>query len=357
MGPSTGKFSEKTGDTLVFSQEVSRQLQLRSTLMTQHTLNIQDRSVCLAVSSLRPLLSDQNDVLLVGSFSGLTVVYVAVQAAACSGSVLLCGADHSPEQRQDIQTTLNHHEMKNVHVLAEGFQELDVGNPLVQRVKVILLLPQCSVTASNDPMDTILSEHGDRDLLQDLCHGLVSQTRLHTLTTKQEELLSHTLTFPKVQGVVYCTRSVYPEENEVLVKRVLQKANKHPKLPPFRLRGPALSLILGSESGIREQFFHVEPSQQSSGCFISLLTREAVPAQILSAGDVLARAAAKGLMTDILPKQLNASKKKKHKKNRPPVRTNQSLHKSQLKASLRKKKLVVGTDPRIIKYGRLMFVI
>lgn len=42
------------------------------------------------------------------------------------------------------------------------------------------------------------------------------------------------LSVPKVQTVVYCTRSVYPEENEQLVKRVLDKIHTHPKLLPFR---------------------------------------------------------------------------------------------------------------------------
>ncbi|CAF92722.1 unnamed protein product, partial [Tetraodon nigroviridis] len=37
----------------------------------------------------------------------------------------------------------------------------------------------------------------------------------------------------RVQTVVYCTRSVYPEENEQLVKRVLEKTHTHPKLLPF----------------------------------------------------------------------------------------------------------------------------
>lgn len=41
-------------------------------------------------------------------------------------------------------------------------------------------------------------------------------------------------TVQKVQTVVYCTRSVYPEENEQLVKRVLEKIHTHPKLLPFR---------------------------------------------------------------------------------------------------------------------------
>lgn len=38
----------------------------------------------------------------------------------------------------------------------------------------------------------------------------------------------------KVQTVVYCTRSVHPEENEQLVRRVLEKTHTPPKLLPFR---------------------------------------------------------------------------------------------------------------------------
>uniref|UniRef100_A0AAY5K1E2 SAM-dependent MTase RsmB/NOP-type domain-containing protein n=2 Tax=Esox lucius TaxID=8010 RepID=A0AAY5K1E2_ESOLU len=164
--------------------------------------------------------------------------------------------------------------------------------------------------------------------------------------TKQEQLLTHSLTFPMVLEVVYCTRSVYPEENELLVTRVLKKSDTHPKLPPFRLKSPAPSVVFGSESsGIREKFFRLEPSQHSNGCFISLLAREADSVPVLSVRDVLARAAAKGLMTGILPNQQSAPKKKKHRKNRPPAHTDQSLHKSQLKASLPKKKLVIGKDP------------
>jgi len=39
---------------------------------------------------------------------------------------------------------------------------------------------------------------------------------------------------PKVKGVVYCTCSVYPEENEQLVKRALENAESKAKALPFR---------------------------------------------------------------------------------------------------------------------------
>lgn len=99
----------------------------------------------------------------------------------------------------------------------------------------------------------------DVELLADLSHGSVSPSRLDILTRQQAQLLAHALscestlklfshthtlqlfsvsssspTVQKVQTVVYCTRSLHPEENDQLVKRVLEKTHTHPKLLPFR---------------------------------------------------------------------------------------------------------------------------
>lgn len=66
-------------------------------------ISLQDRSVSVAVSVIRPLLYENGDVLLAGSFSPLTVAHVAIVAAARSGRVLVCGADHTPAQMEEIQ--------------------------------------------------------------------------------------------------------------------------------------------------------------------------------------------------------------------------------------------------------------
>lgn len=67
------------------------------------SISLQDRSVSVAVSVIRPLLYENGDVLLVGSFSSLTVAHVAVVAAARSGRVLVCSADHTPVQIEEMQ--------------------------------------------------------------------------------------------------------------------------------------------------------------------------------------------------------------------------------------------------------------
>uniref|UniRef100_A0A672FRM9 SAM-dependent MTase RsmB/NOP-type domain-containing protein n=1 Tax=Salarias fasciatus TaxID=181472 RepID=A0A672FRM9_SALFA len=206
-------------DTLVFSHRLLAALD-------------QDRSVCVAVSVLSPLLFDKGDVLAVGSFSAVTVAHVAVAAAARSGRVLVCGADHTPSQVREMQELLAQMDIKNVRFLSEAFRGLSEWDASVHRLKVIIVLPQCSCSGLSDPVATIHSEHGDWDLLPHLSTGSVSKSKIQSLTQQQAQLLGHALSFPKVQTVVYCTRSVYPEENEQLVKRVLEKTHTHPKLLP-----------------------------------------------------------------------------------------------------------------------------
>lgn len=76
-------------------------------------LLLQDRSVCVAVSTLRPLLFDNGDVLVAGSFSAMTVAHIAVAASARSVRVLVCGADHTPSHIEDIQELLTQMDLKS----------------------------------------------------------------------------------------------------------------------------------------------------------------------------------------------------------------------------------------------------
>ncbi|XP_043970066.1 putative methyltransferase NSUN7 isoform X1 [Gambusia affinis] len=302
-------------DTLIFSRSLCKPLQ-SSALTTTHVLNIQDRSVCLAVSVSQPVLFDRGDVLVAGSFSALTVAHVAVAAAARSGRVLVCGADHTPVQTEEMKNLLSQMGIKNVKVLPAAFCSLNEWDVTVQRLKVIIVLPQCSSSALNDPVTTMHSEHGDWNLLPDLSHDSISKSKIFSLTTQQARLLAHALSFPKVQTVVYCTRSVCPEENEQLVRRVLEKTHTHPKLLPFRVNGPIFPDDSASGDETDSRFFRLHPAQFTNGCFIARLSRQPDPTKVESVQDVLARAAAKGLLGGIIPEPSKPAKKSKRKKKR-----------------------------------------
>ncbi|XP_062420718.1 putative methyltransferase NSUN7 [Pungitius pungitius] len=304
-------------DTLVLPRQLLSGLAGAQALRPLHpqVLHEHDRSLCVAVSALRPLLFDKGDVLVAGSFSAVTAAHVAVAAAARCGRALVCGADHTAAQLEEMGELLARMDVKNVRVLSEGFCGLGEGDAAVQRVKVIIVLPRCTSSALNDPVPTIHSEHGEWDLLPDLCHGAVCRSKIHKMANQQARLLARALSFPKVQTVVYCTRSVYPEENEQLVKRVLEKTHTQPKLLPFRLNGPIFPDDSQSGDTTDSKFLRLEASQFTNGCFVARLSRQADPTKVETIHEVLARAAAKGLLGGILPEQSKSGKKGRRRKN------------------------------------------
>ncbi|XP_026059780.1 putative methyltransferase NSUN7 [Carassius auratus] len=294
-------------NVMLFPRRLSKQLE-KTNLVSEHTLIIQDRSRSLAACAIRSLLVERGDVLMVGSFSALTVAHVAVQAAACSGCVHVCGVLNLSTFNNELQSILTPTACKNVKLMSEYFSELNEWDLRIQKVRVIVLLPKCSASALCNPVEFILNESGDRGLLHGLSKGIVSESKLEALVAKQKQDLNHALTFPKVKAVVYCTCSVYPEENERLVKRALQNADSKAKAVPFRL-------VSAGWDDEEEKFFRTQASDVTNGCFLCVMKREQDPAEVETVQDILARAAAKGLLGELLPPDpMNGEKPKKRKK-------------------------------------------
>ncbi|KAF4071613.1 hypothetical protein AMELA_G00275360 [Ameiurus melas] len=273
-------------DVLLFPRQ-ARELRDKTTLLLDRTLIIQEKSRSLAVCALRPLLAKNTDILLAGSFSAYTVAHVGVQASFFSSHVYVCGLPADSALREELHVTLSRVGCKNVRVLSEQLAELSEGDSRLQKVRVVLVLPRCTASALSDPIAHIINEDGDRKLLQDLSQGAVSDANLEPLIHKQIHDLSHALTFPKVHGVVYCTCSVYAEENELVVKRALKNAAARTKLRPFR--------IVSTGWTDEETFLSLQASDTGEGCFLCVLKRE----EAETIQNILARAAAKGLLNGL----------------------------------------------------------
>ncbi|XP_056316381.1 putative methyltransferase NSUN7 [Danio aesculapii] len=296
-------------NVLLFPRRLGKQLE-KTELMKEHTLIIQDKSRSLAACAVRPLLTEGSEVLMVGSFSVQTVALVAIQAAACSGCVHVCGVLNILAFKEELQTILSTSGCKNVKLMSEFFSELNDWDVRIQKVRVIVLLPKCSSSALCNPVDFIIKENGDRGLLHGLSKGTISNSKLQELIGKQMQDLNHALTSPKVKAVVYCTCSVYPEENEEIVKRALQNANSKAKTLPFRL-------VNAGWNDEKEMFFKTEESDITNGCFLCVMKREQDPAEVETVENILARAAAKGLLGGLMPPDpLDEDKLKKRKKRK-----------------------------------------
>ncbi|KAM4621853.1 putative methyltransferase NSUN7 [Polymixia lowei] len=299
-------------DTLAFPARLRADL-YRTELLGHHKLIIQDKSCGLGPHAVRHLLSGEGDVLMAGSFSGLTVSHAASLIDRGDDGkdrprVFACVGDRAAVQGEELREAVARLGCKNVKLIPQVFQSLDGDDARLQKVRVILLTPQCSVSAVSNPVDFILQENGDQNLLQDLSQGSIAQSKLEALVAQQKKDIDHALKFPKVGAVVYTTCSSYPEENEEVLSRALEQADtkleEEPKLRKFRpnvsLPG---SLGLAADSEVTAPFFRLEPSEESNGCFLAILTREPEPVVEETAQEVLARANAKGLLDKIGTKQ------------------------------------------------------
>ncbi|XP_075889163.1 putative methyltransferase NSUN7 isoform X2 [Nelusetta ayraudi] len=300
-------------DTLVFPAQAKAEL--RSTnLAREHKLIIQDKFCSVSPNAVSSLLLEKGDVLMVGSFSGLTICHTAAliadkQSGGGSGrsrpTVYVCVGDRTDAQREALQETTAALGCKNVKLLPEEFRALGARDKRFQNVRVILLIPKCSVSAISNPVGFLLQENGAIDLLQNLSRGFISQSKLEALVTQQKKDIDTALKFPQVGSVVYSTCSLYPMENEEVVTRAVkqakEKADKHSRaaLTKFRLCPSPFSSTDHAADSEKRNFFMLEPSEESNGCFLAVLGRVPEPVAKESPKDVIKRANAKGILDRI----------------------------------------------------------
>ncbi|XP_045671889.1 putative methyltransferase NSUN7 [Ursus americanus] len=301
-------------DVLIFPSHLKNDL-LNIDLFKDYKLIFQDKSRSLAVHSVRALLNMDDDILMVNTGSWYTVAHMSILTNNNTSKIFVCGVK-SQAKDPDLKKLFTKMGCKNIEILHETFLNIESKDHRLQKVKVILLLPRCSGLGVSNPVEFILNEHEDTGLLKDFSQGGTSEDKLHILAQQQYEQLTHAMKFAKAQAVVYCTCSVYPEENEAVVKKALEFQDLGIKVQPYRLSPPVLPLCSLKEIHLStDKFFRMEPSGITNGCFLSVLTRERDPSETVSVKDVLARAAAKGLLDGIeLGKSSKREKKKKKSK-------------------------------------------
>ncbi|XP_007945364.2 putative methyltransferase NSUN7 [Orycteropus afer afer] len=305
-------------DVLIFPSHLKNDL-LSIDLFKDYKLILQDKSRSLAVHSVKALLNMDDDILMVNTGSWYTVAHMSILTNNNTSKIFVCGVE-SHAKDPDLKNLFTKMGCKNIEILRETFINIDSKDHRLQKVKVILLLPRCSGLGVSNPVEFILNEYEDTDLLKDFSQGGTSEDKIHVLAQQQYEQLTHAMKFTKAQAVVYCTCSVYPEENEAVVKKALEFQDHGIKVQPYRLSPPVLPLCSLKEIHLStDKFFRMEPSDTTNGCFLSILTRERDPSETVSVKDVLARAAAKGLLDGIeLGKSSKREKKKKKSKTSLP---------------------------------------
>ncbi|XP_066429255.1 putative methyltransferase NSUN7 [Eleutherodactylus coqui] len=298
-------------DLLIFPPQFKEELG-KMEMVLKYQLILQDKAHSLAVHSVKALLNVHDDIIVANPYPDYTIAHISVLTSSSSCNIYVCGVK-SESREEEMLDLFRNMECRNVKMLKESFTDIDPSDPRLQKAKSILLLPQCSGSGISDPVDFILNEHGDTALLQDLSQGYVSSDRLNGLAKQQVSELNHAMKFRQVHSIVYCTRSIYPEENESVIRQALQFKMEGIKGLPYRISPPLIPLCSSEEvESASENFFKMQPSEYSNGCFLAVLTRED-PSESDCVQDVLARAASKGLLDGIEVPQSSKRQKKKSK--------------------------------------------
>ncbi|KAH9492650.1 putative methyltransferase nsun7, partial [Bulinus truncatus] len=266
------------------------------------SLVLQDKSSCLAPQSVQYLLGLDQDVIHVNVGTGMTTAHLAslLRKKSPHSHIFGFGSDGAEKMKKAYknQEFLG---VKNVKLLSDNFLEVDPDDTRFKNVKVILISANCSKSAITSPVQFIVSEGEDMKVLGELSKAESNASHIGTLKQEHEQILKHALQFPKVQAVVYTTRSRYEAENESVVIKVIEYVNAttNSKKVPFRVTPPVLPFsgdeIDSGSSGIDGRYVRFLPSSKSNGCFVAIISREPLDPKE-AARMTIARAKSKGML-------------------------------------------------------------
>ncbi|CAL1526812.1 unnamed protein product [Lymnaea stagnalis] len=295
------KVDEQCSDLLVFPPHM--QLEMKDSQFVKNGLLVlQDKSSCLAPQSVFYLLGLDQDVIHVNVGTGLTTAHLASLLRKKSPNSHVWGyGNQAPDRIKKVYKNLEFLGVKNSKILSENFVDVDPDDFRLKNVKVILITANCSKSAITSPVQFIVSEGEDMKVLGELSKSDNNMTYIGELMAEHEKLLKHALKFPKVQAIVYTTRSRHEAENESVVTKVLEfvNATSNNKKVPFTVTPPVLPFsgdeIDSEVSGVDGRYIRYLPSSKSNGCFVAIISREPQdPKEV--ARMAIARAKSKGML-------------------------------------------------------------
>ncbi|NWZ70695.1 NSUN5 methyltransferase, partial [Acrocephalus arundinaceus] len=221
-------------------------------LYTSGHIILQDKASCLPAFLLGPVAGSH--VIDACAAPGNKTSHLA---AILKNKGQIFAFDVDPKRVATMNTLLTRAGVTGYQLAQQDFLTVDPRDPRYSRVTHILLDPSCSGSGM------VTRGPGEE--------AAPSAERLQALAGFQRRVLNHALSFPALQRLVYSTCSLHQEENEDVVKAVLQEWGSVFRLvtafPSWPCRG--LAAFSGSESCLR-----ASPAETlTHGFFVAVLER------------------------------------------------------------------------------------
>ncbi|KAL0223810.1 hypothetical protein P9112_003200 [Eukaryota sp. TZLM1-RC] len=132
-------------------------------------------------------------------------------------------------------------DVPSVDMVPASFLDIEPEESPFASVEYILVDAQCSGSGNSKVnMDALLGQFLKSDGQEDFVVKKLPSRLLNDIVDNQIDLVSHALAFPSAKKVVYSTCSIYEEENELVVSKILLRHNNWTLeriLPSFPGRG------------------------------------------------------------------------------------------------------------------------
>lgn len=223
-------------------------------LYTSGKLILQDKASCLPAVVLNP--PEGAVVLDACSAPGNKTLHLS---AIMGNTGTIYAVEKDKKRFERLQGNVAKYGATNIVGLNENFLELDPKD--YKSVTHVLVDPSCS---------------GSGMVTQRVVSGAkpTNKNRLKQLSDLQKSLVSHAMLFPAVTRIVYSTCSIHSEENECVVKELL---DTHPDwdlvtaLPDWERRGLG-SVFEGAEKCVR-----CTAEDQTNGFFLACFVKKEEP--------------------------------------------------------------------------------
>ncbi|EKE38676.1 hypothetical protein ENUP19_0082G0042 [Entamoeba nuttalli] len=179
-------------------------------------------------------------------------------ATIMNNTGIIYAFDKDIKRAELLRTTVKNYQATNIEVICGDFLQSDIEDIRFENVTHILCDPSCS---------------GSGILERQLTKEKRDPARLRMLSSFQTKIVSHAMKFKNVQRITYSTCSVNNEENECVVKAVLDENPSfrlEPAFPQWQRRGIAIDDSYPYENCIR-----VDPHEDHmTGFFVALFVRK-----------------------------------------------------------------------------------
>ncbi|XP_061231703.1 28S rRNA (cytosine-C(5))-methyltransferase-like isoform X2 [Neopsephotus bourkii] len=221
-------------------------------LYTSGHIILQDKASCLPAFLLNPAAGSH--VIDACAAPGNKTSHLA---AILKNKGQIFAFDVDTKRLATMNTMLMRAGVTGFQLAQQDFLTVDPGDPKYSKVAYILLDPSCSGSGMVNRVP--------------MAEAAPSAERLQALAGFQRKVLSHALSFPALQRLVYSTCSLHQEENEDVVGAVLQECSSAFRLvdafPCWPCRG--LAAFPGAESCLRAS----AADTLTHGFFVAVLER------------------------------------------------------------------------------------